>query len=354
MSGGGAVTGAGSAAAGNTGMQAGSSLARARAFLTRIGLQAHDDDGRWTPLTGGISSDLWRVDLPGRTVCVKGALARLRVADDWQAPVSRNAVEYRWLEFAAQHRPRNVPRVYARDDDAGFFVMEYLPPETHPNWKAQLMSGIVDPAFAAAVGDLVGALQAFSVRDAGVPARFATDANFAALRLDPYLRTTAARSPAVAGQLEALADRTAGTHLALVHGDVSPKNILAGPGGPVLLDAECAWFGDPAFDVAFCLTHLALKMMVRPDRATELLQAARALIDAHAVHIDWEDARAHARRVATLLPGLLLARVDGASPVEYLNGGQRDLVRQIATGMLQEHSGSLVGVLQAWRASAAC
>jgi len=335
--------------AGATSAVAESSLSRARQFLTRIGMQASDDDGLWTPLTGGVSSDLWRVELPGRTVCVKGALAQLRVADDWQAPVSRNAVEYAWLQFAARQRPANVPQVYARDDAAGFFVMEYLDARSHPTWKAQLLAGVVDQAFAGAVGDLVGALQAASARDADVPRRFATYANFAVLRLDPYLRTTAARSPLVADRLNALADRTAAVHLALVHGDVSPKNILVGPAGPVLLDAECAWFGDPAFDVAFCLTHIALKMVLRPAGSGDLLAAGSALVAAHASHVEWEDVGTHAGRAAALLPALLLARVDGSSPVEYLDDEQRELVRRTATRMLQTPQAEPTEVLQRWR-----
>ena len=39
------------------------------------------------PLAGGVSSDIWRVDLPQGPVCVKRALAKLKVAADWRAPV---------------------------------------------------------------------------------------------------------------------------------------------------------------------------------------------------------------------------------------------------------------------------
>ncbi len=54
---------------------------------------------------------------------------------------------------------------------------------------------------------------------------------------------------------------TLAAKIALVHGDVSPKKVPAGPRGPVFLDAECAWYGDPAFDLAFCLNHLLLKCL---------------------------------------------------------------------------------------------
>ncbi|MFZ3242836.1 MAG: phosphotransferase, partial [Pseudolabrys sp.] len=52
-------------------------------------------------------------------------------------------------------------------------------------------------------------------------------------------------------RLKALASATLATKRALVHGDVSPKNILVGPDGPVFIDSECAWYGEPAFDLAF-------------------------------------------------------------------------------------------------------
>lgn len=314
-------------------------------FLLRSGLQAAGEPATWTTLTGGVSSDLWRVDLPGRSVCVKRALPTLRVGDGWHAPVTRNAVEHAWLAFAARHRPDNVPRLLAHDPDAGYFAMEFLP---HPLWKGELMAGRVDPAVAGAVGDVLGELHRVSTREPAIAEEFATDSNFAALRLEPYFGTTARRHPQLANRLADLSARTAATRSALVHGDVSPKNILVGPAGPVFLDAECAWFGDPAFDVAFCLTHLSLKMLVRPDRAAELRASADSLLAAHSAHVDWEPATAFDRRVATLLPAVLLARVDGASPVEYLTDALRATVRRAAIAVLRRPVDSPRRVLDRW------
>ena len=83
----------------------------------------------------------------------------------------------------------------------------------------------------------------------------------------PYLLATARAHPDRAAALESLAETTARTKFTVVHGDVSPKNILIGPRGPVFIDAECAWFGDPAFDLAFCLNHLLLKCLWVPAAA---------------------------------------------------------------------------------------
>jgi hypothetical protein len=55
-------------------------------------------------------------------------------------------------------------------------------------------------------------------------------------------------------------------------------------------------------------------------------------------------------RVATLLPALLLARVDGASPVEYLTDAHRTAVREAATGLVLEPAGSTSRLLDRWHA----
>ena len=118
--------------------------------------------------------------------------------------------------------------------------------------------------------------------------------------------------------------------MALVHGDVSPKNILVAPQGPIFLDAECAWYGDPAFDLAFCLNHLVLKSFWVPNPA--LRACFESLKDHYLAGVTWESSIEE--RVATLLPGLLLARVDGKSPVEYLDETGREQVRRLARRML--------------------
>ena len=324
----------------------------AERFLIEHGLMARGELATWTPLTGGVSSDLWRVDLPGRTICVKGALERLKVADDWRAPLSRNAVECAWLRFAARHVPGNVPRVLASDAHSALFAMEYLQPASYPVWKAQLMSGDVSAHTAAAVGDILGRLHAASTCDPDIPAGFATDGNFAALRIRPYLLTTARRNPDSASALEALAKRTASTKLALVHGDVSPKNILVGPCGPVLLDAECAWFGDPAFDVAFCINHLLLKTVRSPADGPALTAAAASLIERYAPHVSWEPWESLEQRAATLLPALILARIDGSSPVEYLTDpAVQEVVRRHARALLADPADRLPPLLTGWRDS---
>ncbi len=320
--------------------------------LVRSGLLDAAGSADWTPLPGGVSSDIWRVDLPDRAVCVKRARPRLDVAGEWHAPVERNDTEVAWLDVVAVIDPGFVPRVIGHVPELHLFVMEHLEPARYPVWKDQLAAGNVDLSFAGAVGARLGAVHAATAGRADVATRFATDDLFDALRLDPYFDATALAHPDRADRLAALRTRTADTHLALVHGDVSPKNLLAGPDGPVLLDAECAWFGDPAFDVAFCLTHLLLKCRWVPAARRALRDSFDTFCAAHFGRVDWEPVAAFEARVATLIPALLLARVDGLSPVEYLTAGSdRDAGRRVSRELLAHPSDSVTAVRDAWHTS---
>jgi hypothetical protein len=320
------------------------------AGLSRMGLLSPGETPGLTPLTGGVSSDILRVDLVRGPVCVKRALAKLKVHAEWRAPIERNRWEVEWLKIAGAIVPGGVPRILAEDTGSGMFAMEYLEPARHPVWKERLRDGVADPAFAAEVGRRIALIHAHTAGRDEVALRFATDHIFFPIRLEPYLRATAHVHTDCAKQLEALVQVTSVTKLALVHGDVSPKNILCGAHGPVFLDAECAWFGDPAFDLAFCLNHMLLKCLWRPHWADAYLACYDALAQAYLQTVTWEPAARIEARTAHLLPGLFLGRVDGKSPVEYLTADwQRDAVRSVARRYLLAPVERLHEIRDRWR-----
>lgn len=317
--------------------------------LQRMGLLLPNQAVSFTPLTGGVSSLILKVETETACFCVKKALPQLKVSALWEAPVTRNRDEVRWLKFAHQVAPHSVPDILGEDEQDCVFAMTYLPANVHPVWKQQLLDGHIHAHTANSVASLLLALHKASAADTDLCRSFEHDEDFVAIRLSPYFLHTADKHPAVADTLHALVKQTLAHKTVLVHGDVSPKNILVGPHGPVLLDAECACFGDPAFDLAFVLTHLMLKCVWRPTDTASYLSCFDKLSDTYLSGVDWESASDLEARTCLLLAGMLLARIDGKSPVEYLtHSTQQAFVRAHSLRWLKHPPLRLAEMRQLW------
>jgi 5-methylthioribose kinase len=217
--------------------------------------------------------------------------------------------------------------------------MEWLPPPA-VNWKAELLAGRVDLGVVDALARGMAMLHRLAV-----PAPIAGPAGaglFDSLRLDPYYRHVAARHhehAAALGQL--IADCTGYRPARLVHGDFTPKNVLATDGPPVLLDWEVIHAGDPAFDLGMLSAHLLLKACRdRPaPAASPLWRAAAALAQAYHGPADPGLAVRHTGAI-------MLARLWGKSPVEYLTGEpERAAAATIGGRALHDGYGSLTALL---------
>ncbi len=320
------------------------------AALVAMGLAKEQQALSITALSGGVSCDVYEVDLGETKICVKRALAKLRVKADWQAPPERSTTEAAWMKLANKIAPGRAPKVLGEDPARHMFAMAFFPPEKFPVWTAKLAAGQIDADFAGRVGGQLVYLHASTIGRSDVEKAFANDDQFAALRLDPFLLHVARKHTSVGAELRAAARGVSRARIALMHGDVSPKNILAGPGGPVFLDAETACYGDPAFDLAFCLTHLLLKCVWHPEWTDLYLKSFSRLRADYFAGITWEATDAFERRAARLLLGLLLARVDGKSPAEYLTSeAQQFFVRVEAIEMLRAKSATLEAIATRWR-----
>ena len=128
----------------------------------------------------------------------KRALPKLRVEQDWFAPVERNAYEAAWMRRAAAVAPQAVPALLGQDREAGVLVMAYLDPASHRLWKADLRAGHADPDVARAVGERLVRIHAATAHDPEVAAEFATDRIFYDIRLEPY--PSRARAPTRSGR----------------------------------------------------------------------------------------------------------------------------------------------------------
>ncbi len=160
--------------------------------LQKMGLIKDPREAAFHPLSGGVSSDIWRVDTPPGAICVKQARRQLRVDAKWLASVERNSIEATWMRTTGALMPGTVPRVISEDRAASLFAMTYFDPGTYPTWISRLMSGDVDIDFAAEIGTQLARMHAASADSPKLAADFGHDDLFRALRIDPYLITAIA------------------------------------------------------------------------------------------------------------------------------------------------------------------
>lgn len=300
-------------------------------YLSAHGLLGDAAHIRIRALGGGVSNLTWLASHGLDRLVIKQALPKLRVAGDWYADPARADTEASALGFAGLATPGRVPRLVLHDSGLHLLVLEAAP-EPWAEWKRTLLAGDVDPDVASGLGRILAAWQ----KAPGAAERFgpAGLGLFDQLRLDPYHRTVAARWPELADTVSGLIAELSRPGRVLVHGDFSPKNVLAGtePGQLWVLDFEVAHLGHPAFDIAFMCHHLLLKALHRPADHAAYRHAATAFVHAYLAELpdpDW-DGEALARHTGCLV----LARVDGKSPVEYLDHDQRQAARRLGVELL--------------------
>ena len=296
-------------------------------------------------LSGGVSNVVLRIERGrGDAFILKQARERLRVAEEWKCDVARIFREIDTLRICqlllGESQPLfdeitiELPRILWEDRENYLFAMTAAPPAAQ-TWKQQLMAGEIKAEIAAACGKLLGRLHANGWNNPLVQQSLADTAYFEALRVSPYYRRIAAAHPELQAEIELLIDTLSRHRYTLVHGDFSPKNLLVAGDTVMLVDFEVGHFGDPAFDTGFFLSHLILKTIwsaeMRGDYAPLVhcfWEAYRSIVQPTLDMATWMSLE---ERSIFNLAGCLLARVDGKSPVEYLNQHQQAEVRQLAS-----------------------
>jgi aminoglycoside phosphotransferase (APT) family kinase protein len=265
-------------------------------------------------LSGGVSGD---VVLTDEGHVRKQFLPKLKVQMEWLSDPRRVFREIDSLRaWGRIVGPDGVPQVLAVEPESFAYTMTYA---EGPSWKDLLLDGEVRRSIAHELGRRLALVHGRP--DAEARRALAGPGTFPELRVEPYYETVARRHP----DLPIRADFRAET---LVHGDYSPKNILVHAGGLWVLDHEVAHWGDPAFDLAFMLNHLVIKALIRSD--ARYADAARAFLDAYG------PAPALEARTLRHLAVLMLARVDGKSPLAYLSEADRSRLRALARRRILE------------------
>ncbi len=315
--------------------------------LCRMGLLPHGVAARAVPQPTRAGDALYTVDMGWTKLCVKRAVMQPGEAF---RPQERNRMEAAWLRFARAVVGEAVPEVLG--EATGLFAMEHLDPSLHPTWLSQLRDGEISPSTAAETGRLIGRVHAASANNFAIAQRFDAEHSFDELRVRPLFRAAAAAQPALAALLETLGASVISNKLALLHGEVVPDNVLVGPRGPVLVDADASCYGDPAFDTASCLAQLLMLCVWRPQWRDGYLACFDAFRAAYLQRVIWEMPEQTDTRAAALVPAIMLGSALGGRPAKFLYGErERDIVVGFARRLLVDPLVRLAAVRESWRRS---
>lgn len=277
-------------------------------YLRGLGVAPATGEVRARSLGGGISNVVLLAEWDGGSVVVKQPLAELAVDDVWAFDRERVFVERDCMSVLSERLPGACPAVIFSDPERFIFGMT-VAPSGGTVWKEEHDAAVPDPARTHHAAELLGRMHASTVGDEALAARFGDPWPLVQGRVDPYHRAAARANPELAVYIEAEVERLLATRRCLVHGDYSPKNLIAYPGRMLMLDFEVAHWGDPAFDVAFLLALVLLDGM-RHDDAAFFAEARRF----------WHDYRSAASAAAAEdgavvaeLGCIVLARIDGKS-----------------------------------------
>ncbi len=306
-------------------------------YLAENGLVRDASRLRIRPLGGGVSNVVLLVEGDGLRWVAKQSLGKLIVKDDWHSDRRRIFRESDAIRHLGSKLDEGcLPEVVHVDNENFFFIMTAAP-DGSAVWKESLLQGHVSLTVARQAGALLGRLVKASRADPEAERRFDDRTVFDQLRLDPYYRTTARRHPEVSEALGKLMEESWQVRAGMVHGDYSPKNMLVCGEKIFLIDFECVHWGDPAFDAGFLLNHLLLKAFHQPRFCGEYLGAARQFWKALEDEIPLKGWADFEPRTLRHLGGLMLARMDGKSPVEYIQDEEtKNRVRRAAKRILRE------------------
>ena len=316
-------------------------------YLRGLGLIGDDDEPDFQVLTGGVSNrTVWVQRQKREDWVIKQALQKLRVPVDWFSDPERIQREAAGLRCLGRIIPGHVPKVVFNDTQNNILTMTAVP-QPHFNWKTALLSGHTDVRFAQSFGELLAKIHNAALCHPELAEEFAEQRFYEELRLEPYYGYTATQAPKAAPFLTQLIEATRARQYALVHGDYSPKNVLIHRESLVILDYEVIHFGDPAFDIGFSLTHFLSKAHHLPARHDAFLDMAshywRSYLLELAPHL--HDTVRHLAVQHTL--ACMLARVAGRSPLEYLDGIEREGQKRIALDLMRQGISEVPDLIEA-------
>ncbi len=303
-------------------------------YLTDKKVISASDNAEVEVLTGGVSNVVLAITTANQKLVLKQALAELAVSEKWIADQRRAIVEADAIKLFNQLSPDQVPKLIFLDPERFILVLERVPVGSTV-WKSDLLAGVINPDVGAGLGKTLATWHNYGEVTASAKIKFMEDKLFEQLRIDPFYRFVAAKNPQIEVAIRKLINELEGDKTTIVHGDFSPKNIMVSMDDQIfILDFEVTHVGNPVFDLAFLIAHLLCKFFRTEDR----LQAKLLSNTANIFTTEYARLRSISPSVAKHTALIALARVEGKSPVNYLDQVAQKKLQSFTKAVLADTS----------------
>ncbi len=302
---------------------------------------------QYKKLTGGVSSEVYHVKTIKNNYCIKRSLKRLLVKKKWIANTNRIKFEYLWLKHCQNILKRNIPNTYEFNNKKKYIVMEYLKTSQYKTLKQLYFNKIININTIRSISKHLYKIHSSSSNYKTKKTFEGNYKNFYDLRLDPYFNEVGRVYPKYKGYIKKINENYIKHSNTLVHGDFSPKNILVGKNKIIYLDAECCNFGDPVFDLVFFTNHLLIKSIFFKDKSQEFIKLYISFYKEYLSNLSTKNFNSYIDRIIKMTPIMLLSRVDGKSPVEYINKVKiKNIIRKKSFLLLDSKISSLNDIIK--------
>ena len=302
---------------------------------------------KYKKLEGGVSSEVYHVKTNKNEYCIKRSLRKLLVKKKWIANTNRIKFEYYWLNHCRNILNKNIPKTYEFNNKKKYIVMEYLNNSKYKTLKELYFKKIVKLSTIRSISKHLYKIHSKSNNYKTKKIFQGNNNNFNDLRLDPYFNEVGRVYPKYKEYIKDLNENYLINSSTLVHGDFSPKNILIGKNKIIYLDAECCNFGDPVFDLVFFTNHLLLKSIFFKDKSQEFIKLYVSFYKEYLRNLSTENFNSYIDRIIKMTPVMLLSRVDGKSPVEYINKENiKNIIRKKSFLLLDSKINSLNDIIK--------
>ena len=302
---------------------------------------------QYKKLTGGVSSEVYHVKTIKNNYCIKRSLKRLLVKKKWIANTNRIKFEYLWLKHCQNILKRNIPNTYEFNNKKKYIVMEYLKTSQYKTLKQLYFNKIININTIRSISKHLYKIHSNSSNYKTKKTFEGNYKNFYDLRLDPYFNEVGRVYPKYKEYIKKINENYIKHSNTLVHGDFSPKNILVGKNKIIYLDAECCNFGDPVFDLVFFTNHLLIKSIFFKDKSQEFIKLYISFYKEYLSNLSTKNFNSYIDRIIKMTPIMLLSRVDGKSPVEYINKVKiKNIIRKKSFLLLDSKISSLNDIIK--------